>query len=114
VKAAALLAAAMIVLSAGGACADAADEIAHLIDAVRHSPCLFLRNGEAYAGTEAADHIAMKYRSQKDEIATAEDFITRAASRSLQSGRPYQIACPGEAAVPASEWLQARLRELRN
>jgi hypothetical protein len=114
VKAATLLAAALIFLSAGGAWADAADEIAHLIDAVRHSPCQFLRNGEAYAGGEAADHIAMKYRSLKDEIATAEDFIARAASRSLQSGRPYQIACPGEPTVPASEWLLARLRDLRN
>jgi len=88
-------------------------EIAALIDAVRGSPCQFLRNGDPHSGAEAAEHIVAKYRHFKDEVASAEDFIDRAASRSLLSGRPYEIACPGQPVMKAADWLRAKLLELR-
>lgn len=108
-----LPAALFLAFSAGCALADSRAEIAALIDAVRVSPCQFLRNGDPHNGIEAADHIAAKYRHFEDEIASAEDFIDRAASRSLISGKPYEIACPGQPVVAAADWLRARLREWR-
>jgi len=81
------------------------DEIAHLIDFVRHSPCTFIRNGSEYPGGEAADHIQAKYEHFKDEIKTVEDFITRAASKSLLSGKPYEVRCDGKT-VPAADWIR--------
>lgn len=88
-------------------------EIAYLVDLVRGSPCLFLRNGDPYPGPEAADHIMEKYDYFRDEIKTAEDFIDRAASRSALSGRPYQVACPGAATIAARDWLRAALNDYR-
>jgi len=82
------------------------DEIAHLIDFVRHSPCIFIRNGSEYAGGEAADHIRAKYDHFKDEIKTVEDFIARAASKSLLSGKPYEVRCDGKT-IPAADWIRA-------
>ncbi len=107
------LVALVLTLSAKSAVADSAAEIAALIDAVRQSPCQFIRNGDPHGGAEAADHIAAKYRHFQDEIASAEDFIDRAASRSLLSGNPYEIACPGKPVMTAADWLRERLRMLR-
>jgi hypothetical protein len=103
----------ILAVSVGHARADSAAEIAALIAAVRNSPCQFLRNGDPHGGAEAAEHIAAKYRHFEDEIASAEDFIDRAATRSILSGKPYEIACPGQPVVRAADWLRARLRELR-
>ncbi|GAB2178341.1 DUF5329 family protein [Dongia sp. agr-C8] len=83
-----------------------ADEIGHLIDFVRHSSCTFIRNGTEYGGAEAADHIQAKYDYFKNEIASVEDFIARAASKSLMSGKPYQVRCEGKT-VPAADWMRA-------
>lgn len=89
-------------------------EIDYLIERVRGSPCIFLRNGDPYDGAEAAAHIVDKYDYFRDEIKTAEDFIDRAASRSLLSGRPYQITCPGAATIHTRDWLRAALAAYRS
>src|SRR3569833_2007263 len=66
----------LLLALAGAAHADPLqDEIAHLIDFVRHSSCTFIRNGTDYDGGEAADHVQAKYDYYKDEIKTVEDFI---------------------------------------
>jgi len=97
----------LVVLSATAARAGPLDvEIAHLIDFVRHSPCTFIRNGTEYPGGEAADHIQAKYEHFKDEIKTVEDFIDRAASKSLMSGKPYEVRCDGKT-MPAADWIRA-------
>lgn len=82
------------------------DEIAHLIDFVRHSPCTFIRNGSAFTGGEAADHIQEKYEHFKSEIDTVEDFIDRAASKSILSGKPYEVRCDGKT-ITAADWIRA-------
>ena len=82
------------------------DEIAHLIDFVRRSSCTFIRNGSEYRGGDAADHIQAKYEHFKDEIHTVEDFIDRAASKSLMSGEPYEVRCAGKM-MPAADWIRA-------
>ena len=89
-----------------------ADEIAHLIDFVRTSSCTFIRNGSDYTGREAADHIQAKYEHFKDEIRTVEDFIDRAASKSLMSGKPYEVRCTGKT-IPAADWIRAEDADYR-
>lgn len=97
----------LLVLATPTARADPlADEIAHLIDFVRHSSCTFIRNGSEYSGAEAADHIEAKYQHFKGEIHAVEDFIARAASKSLMSGKPYQVRCESKT-VPAADWIRA-------
>ena len=90
-----------------------ADEIAHLIDFVRTSSCTFIRNGSDYTGSEAADHIQAKYEHFKDEIRTVEDFIDRAASKSLTSGKPYEVRCAGKT-IPAADWIRAEDADYRS
>lgn len=91
-----------------------AADIAYLLDAIRHAPCEFLRNGDAYDGNEAADHIADKYDHYRADIHSADDFIELVASRSSMSGRPYEVQCPGESRVTASTWLNGKLQQRRN
>jgi hypothetical protein len=88
------------------------DEIAHLIDFVRHSSCTFIRNGSEYTGAEAADHIQAKYDHFKDEIRTVDEFVDRAASKSLMSGKPYAVRCDGKT-MPAADWIRAEDADYR-
>jgi hypothetical protein len=82
------------------------DEIAYLIDFIRHSSCTFIRNGSEYDGGEAADHIQAKYDHFKGEIKTVDDFIDRAASKSILSGKPYEVRCAGKT-IGAADWIRA-------
>jgi hypothetical protein len=90
-----------------------ADEIAYLLKYIRESPCTFIRNGSEYDGAAAADHVAAKYEHFKDEIKSAEDFIDRAATKSLLSGAPYQVRCGSSAKTGAAGWLLDVLHSYR-
>jgi hypothetical protein len=97
----------LLVLGFGSAQADPLDdEIAALIGSIRQSPCTFIRNGSEYDGMQAAEHIQAKYEYYKDEIGSVDDFIARAASKSVLTGRPYEVRC-GDKTVPAADWLRA-------
>jgi hypothetical protein len=97
----------LLALSVTVARADALqDEIAHLIDFVRHSSCTFIRNGTDYAGPAAADHVQSKYDYYKADIKTVEDFIERAASKSMLSGKPYEVRCADGKIIPAADWIR--------
>ena len=51
----------------------------------RMSSMVFLRNGSEYNAADAAKHMQAKYDYFKKELATAEDFIERCASRDRKS-----------------------------
>ncbi len=90
-------------------------EIGHLIDYIAQSGCRFNRNGD-WADTAAArGHVAMKYDYLRTRgmIASAEDFIDKAASRSSLSGKAYLVQCPGAVAVPSGGWLKSELDRYR-
>jgi hypothetical protein len=92
-----------------------AREIEQLIAVLEQSRCEFQRNGTWHPGNTAADHLRRKYDwlKKRDMVASAEQFIERAGTRSSMSGRAYQVRCPGQSAVPSADWLRARLLELR-
>jgi opacity protein-like surface antigen len=103
-----ILAVLVLLLSLATARADAVhDEIAHLIDFVRHSSCTFIRNGSEYDGNQAADHVQAKYDYYKSDIKTVEDFIERAASKSMLSGKAYEVRCADGKVMPAADWIRA-------
>ena len=66
-------------------------EVEHLIATLANSECVMIRNGKAHDGEEAADHVRRKYEHFRDEIDSTEDFIAYSATRSLISGRAYQV-----------------------
>src|SRR5688500_17631135 len=51
----------------------------------------FVRNGTPYDAATAARFLRGKWDAESDEVKTAEDFITKVASVSSTSGRPYLI-----------------------
>ncbi|WP_431108209.1 DUF5329 family protein [Variovorax paradoxus] len=73
----------------------------------------FMRNGKEHDADDAAKHMQAKFDHFKDEIATAEDFIDRCASRSEMTGKAYQVKMPNGSLKDANEFLKAELRTLR-
>ena len=69
----------------------------------------FIRNGQAYDATRAADHLRLKLRFAGDRVKTAEDFINYCATRSSMSGRRYSIRFADGRTVDAAMFLRQRL-----
>src|SRR5688500_16837172 len=90
-------------------------EIEGLITALGASGCDFQRNGSWYPSKKAGQHLRRKYDylRERDKVATAEQFIALAGTRSSMSGRAYSVRCPGTPVVDSAAWLQARLRDIR-
>lgn len=87
------------------------------IDALIHSietlpDARFIRNGTAYDGSAAAEHLRQKRRYAGDRIKTAGDFIACCASRSSMSGKPYQIRFANGETVDAEVFLRAELKRI--
>ncbi|HEX7053643.1 MAG TPA: DUF5329 domain-containing protein [Burkholderiales bacterium] len=93
----------------------AREEIGHLMGYLGGSGCRFNRNGTWYSAADAAQHLNGKYDYllRKGLVASAEDFIDRAASESSMSGKPYQVQCGAQAAVSSGPWLRAELARYR-
>ena len=88
----------VLLLFANGVCSGAtlspAEEakIQFLIASVETlSGAQFVRNGVAYDGKAAAEHLRIKRQRAGSRIRTADEFITLCASMSSVSGTPYLI-----------------------
>lgn len=94
---------------------DSDAEIAALLDFVAASGCEMLRNGTAHGAADARGHLERKLAvlRERDRIASAEDFIELAASRSSLSGRAYAVRCEGSPEQPSQLWLYTELVRLR-
>jgi len=90
-------------------------EIDSLLSRLAASGCQFGRNGSWYTPTEAQAHLRKKldYLIDKGAVASTEQFIERAATKSSVSGRAYQVRCGGSPPVPSSAWLHSELQALR-
>ena len=89
-------------------------KIEYLIERIRTSPYLFVRNDEAHNAKEAAEHLSWKYHKAEKLIRTARDFITHIATRSIMSGKLYFIKLKDGHSYPASEVLDNELNVLEN
>ncbi len=90
-------------------------EVDSLLASVEASRCSFYRNGSWHESKAAAAHLRDKYDylAARDLIATTEDFIERAATRSSLSGQAYEVKCGDHAAVASGRWLRDTLAHLR-
>jgi len=87
------------------------------IDALIHSvevlpDAQFIRNGSAHDGKAAADHLRMKRRFAGSRIHTANEFIEGLASRSSETGLPYQIRFANGKTEDASVFLHMVLSHI--
>ena len=104
-----------LIITAFSFAASATEE--HKIDALIHSievlpGAQFIRNGNAYDGDAAAEHLRQKRRYAGDRIKTANDFIACCASRSSVSGKHYQIRYANGETVDAEVFLRAELKRI--
>ncbi|MEQ1853378.1 MAG: DUF5329 family protein, partial [Chthoniobacteraceae bacterium] len=51
----------------------------------------FIRNGRDYDAKTAAKFLRGKWEANQKEIKTAADFVSKAATKSSTSGKPYVI-----------------------
>ena len=93
----------------------ARSEIGALLSRLEGSGCSFIRNGTGYSAAEARAHLdrKLRYLVNRSAVASAEQFIDRAASESSLSGQPYWVRCEGSLPVQSHTWLQGELRALR-
>jgi hypothetical protein len=117
--AAALCAVALVLLLAAADAAAlapaAAQEIDALLTRLAASGCQFKRNGSWHDGAAARTHLQRKldYLKKHDAVASAEQFIERAATRSSVSGEAYWVRCGSAPPQPSAVWLGAQLKALR-
>ena len=90
-------------------------EIKSLLSKLKASGCMFNRNGTWYSSEEAQAHLTRKldYLVDKEAVASAEQFIERAATKSSMSGQRYLVKCEGKPPVQSSKWLYDALQEMR-
>ncbi len=96
----------------GMASATLEDRIEMLITAVEESECQFIRNGKTYTPAESVAHVSRKYKHFKDDIDSVDKFIELSATKSLMSGKAYQIKCGETAAQSSASWMKAKAIEL--
>jgi len=72
----------------------------------------FVRNDREHSADEAVAHLREKWESNKSEIATAEDFIRIAGSRSSVTGKPYTIRLSDGTEVKSEDWFAGKLSEI--
>ena len=90
-------------------------EIDALLGRLQSSGCTFNRNGTWYNSDEAKDHLLRKleYIERRGTVASTEQFIELAATKSSSSGQSYQVKCGAVAAVPSAQWLGQQLKQIR-
>jgi hypothetical protein len=93
---------------------DTLAEIEYLLDAIGSSECIFIRNGKQYDAEKAEAHLRMKYKRGQQYVTSSETFITRLASKSSMTGKPYLMECSGADREPVDTWLMQRLKTLRS
>lgn len=94
---------------------DAQQEIEALLSRLGKSDCKFQRNGKWHDAAEAQAHLRRKldYLVERELVASTEQFIERAASKSSRSGKAYQVQCGKRAPMASGPWLRVQLRALR-
>ena len=87
--------------------------ICYLLQYVRNSEVIFIRNNREHTAHEAEDHMRKKYQYFKEQIKTPEDFIQFAGTKSLLSGRLYRVRLKNGKTMLSQKWLEAALEEYR-
>ena len=91
-------------------------EIDGLLSRLESSACAFNRNGTWHTSAEAKSHLLrkLKYLEDRGLVATAEQFIERAASSSSTTGQPYLVRCGNGVPVSSGTWMLSQLQIMRS
>jgi hypothetical protein len=92
---------------------DLQETIDYIVDFVRSSDVVFIRNNKEHSPEDAASHMLKKYKYAKKKVKTPEDFIEYCATKSTMSGKPYRVRLPDGTTLTSAEWLLAALEDYR-
>jgi hypothetical protein len=70
----------------------------------------FVRNGKEYTSANAAKFLRGKWDANKKDVKTPEDFISKVATKSSTTGKPYLIRFKDGRETPCAEYLTGRLK----
>jgi hypothetical protein len=101
----------LIALEARGASRPAAEQVKidWLMAEIGNSKATFIRNGQEYDASKAVTHLKTKLLFAGRRVQTARQFIAGVASRSSESGKPYEIRLPDGRQATMEVWLLERL-----
>ena len=89
------------------------EKIEALLKAVEQmTDAKFVRNGTAYEGKAAADHMRRKWKKVEKDVQTARDFIRLAGTKSYETGEVYKVRFKDGREVESATWLTERLEEI--
>lgn len=88
------------------------EKIRYLLHEIEISGYTFIRNGSKYTSQKARAHLEYKFKRAGRSIKTAEDFISKIASKSSFSGKPYYIRMDNGTLIKTGEWLRKKLSKL--
>ena len=89
------------------------ETIQYLLDFVKTSECIFIRNNKEHTAGNAATHMQRKYAHFKDDIKTPEDFIRLTATKSLMTGKLYYVRLKDGKKLTSEAWLLQALEAYR-
>ncbi len=92
---------------------DLESAITYLLAYVENADVVFVRNNREHTPQEAAVHMRRKYEHFKDQIKTPEDFILLAGTKSLMTGKPYQVRMKDGKTMFTQKWLKEALGKYR-
>jgi len=87
-------------------------KISALLDALETSDVTFIRNGTAMSGKDARKHLQGKLDELSGQVHTANDFITKVATQSRETGKPYMIREKDGKEVPSADWFKYKMARL--
>ena len=87
-------------------------KIKALLSTLDNPGVVFIRNGERHDGAWGKKHLIEKWKGMKEEVKTADDFITKVATSSSQTGRPYQIEAKNGKVKDAAAWFRFHLNDM--
>jgi hypothetical protein len=88
-------------------------EVDYLISYVEKSGLRFVRSGREHTAVEGAAHLRMKLDRSGGRVNSAEDFITRVASKSYLTGSSYLVKTSDGRTYPTGPWLTDALAKYR-
>lgn len=88
------------------------EKIEKLLDEVRHSDLVFIRNGRRMTAQETATRLQRRYERRGRKVLTARDFAGRFAASGPLSGKPYLVHYPDGREEYARDWMIEQLNEI--
>ena len=102
--------------TASAASPDTEREIKHLLAQIRSSGHRFaysvLGSDKSKSGTVLYLQLYTKYKTYKNAISSAEDFIDKVGTKTIV-GQPYQVVISPDETVPLNDWLTEELKNYR-